>query len=133
MLDAKFLEGIYEAIPQILLQTYIMFLLSVSSGAFQLPIFLSLLISMLTVSGVLVMVVDRGKIRQITLGPRRKNPWFVRYLAHGLAVLFDGEKLCASNKYGNKSHEGMKELIHYSVHPPYPSSFPSPSLLSHSS
>lgn len=109
------MEGIYEAIPQILLQTYIMFLLSVSSGTFQLPIFLSLLISMLTVSGVLVMVVDRGKVRQITLGPRRKNPWFVRYLAHGMAVLFEGEKLCSSHKMGAKSHEGMKELVHYSV------------------
>jgi hypothetical protein len=117
VLDAKFLEGIYEAIPQILLQTYIMFLLSVSSGSFQFPIFFSLLISMLTVSGVLVMVVDRGKVRQITLGPRRKNPWFVRYLAHGIAVLFEGENLCTKNKFGLKSHEGMKELIHYSVPP----------------
>jgi hypothetical protein len=127
VLDAKFLEGIYEAIPQILLQTYIMFLLSVSSGSFQFPIFFSLLISMLTVSGVLVMVVDRGKVRQITLGPRRKNPWFVRYLAHGIAVLFEGEKLCSTNKFGLKSHEGMKELIHYSV--PYALSSLMPSSL----
>jgi hypothetical protein len=71
---------------------------------------------MMTVSGVLVMVVDRGKVRQITLGPRRKNPWFVRHLAHGIAVLFEGERLCAKKNYGGmKSHEGMKELIHYSV------------------
>lgn len=61
------------------------------------------------------MVVDRGKVRQITLGPRRKNPWFVRYLAHAIAVLFEGENLCSNNKFGVKSHEGMKELIHYSV------------------
>ena len=115
VLDSKFLEGIYEAIPQILLQTYIMFLLSVSSGKFQFPIFISLLFSMLSVSGVLVMLVDRGKIRQITLGPRRKNPWFVRSLAHGLAVLFEGEHLCQRGKFNVRSHEGMKELIHYSV------------------
>ncbi len=59
------------------------------------------------------MLVDRGKVRQVTLGPRRKNPWFVRYLAHMLAVLFEGETLIKQKH--TRSHEGMKDLIHYSV------------------
>ena len=115
MLDTKFLEGVYENIPQIVLQTYIMFRVSVDHGGFAISIFLSVLISLFSVSGVLVMLLDRGKVRKITLGPRDRNPWFVRYLAKVLAVLLEGDR-CGQTVVGSpRTQEVMKDLISYSV------------------
>jgi len=116
LLDTKFLEGVYENIPQIVLQTYIMFRVSVDHGGFAISIFLSVLISLFSVSGVLVMLLDRGKVRKITLGPRDRNPWFVRYLAKVLAVLLEGDR-CGQTVVGSpRTQEVMKDLISYSCY-----------------
>lgn len=51
----------YENIPQIALQTYIMFLISVRNGEFDLRVFISVIISLVSVSTVLVMLVSKLK------------------------------------------------------------------------
>jgi hypothetical protein len=110
VLDTKFLEGVYENIPQICLQTFIMFTVSVEHGGFALSIFVSVVISLVSVSGVLVMLVDRGKVRKASLGPRERNPWFVRWTARVLAVVLESDMV-----HSGRAQEAMKSLVNYSV------------------
>mgnify|MGYP003386046553 FL=1 len=86
-LDTRFLEGVYENIPQIALQTYIMFLVSVRNGEFDLRVFISVIISLVSVSSVLVMLVDRGPVRSMCLGHAENHPEMVKMLARGLTVI----------------------------------------------
>ena len=109
-LDLKFLEGVYENIPQICLQTYIMFTVSVTHGTFSLSIFLSVLISLASVSGILVMLVDRGRVRKVSLGPKDKNPWFVRWTARIVAILLESDMIQTGRR-----QQAMKSLVNYSV------------------
>lgn len=106
-LDTRFLEGVYENIPQIALQTYIMFLVSVRNGEFDLRVFISVIISLASVSGVLVMLVDRGPVRSMCLGPAEHHPEMVKVLAQALTVILVGNY----HKSGN-----MKQLVNYSCH-----------------
>lgn len=87
-----------------------MFTVSVEHGGFALSIFFSVLISLISVSGVLVMLVDRGKVRKASLGPRERNPWFVRWMARLLAVVLESEMVATG-----RAQEAMKGLVNYSV------------------
>lgn len=80
-LDLKYLEGVYENIPQIVLQTFIMFEVSVTKGAFDLPILISVIISLLSVSSLLSTLQDRARIRKFSLARLEDNPYGVRALA----------------------------------------------------
>ena len=84
-----------------------MFLVSVRNGDFDLRVFLSVMISLASVSTVLVMLVDRGPVRAMCLGDAQDHPRMVKYLARGLTVILVGNY----HKTGN-----MKQLVNYSCH-----------------
>lgn len=89
-LDMKFLEGVYEATPQIVLQAYIMFVVSVQSGVVDLPILYSIIVSLFSVSSIISMLADRGRIRKVALLHVNDNPWCIQILAMILTTFGGG-------------------------------------------
>lgn len=96
----------YENIPQLFFQSYVMFRVGITEGAFEVAVLGSILISLTSVSSVLVMVADRGKIRKQSLGAIEDNPKCVQVVANAIACFF-GISF-------NEKH--IKNIINYTVY-----------------
>jgi hypothetical protein len=81
MLDFKYVMGVYKAIPQTFLKTYIMFAVAMSSDEYDMWVLTSIALSIISITIIFIMRYDRKEARRMAMASVKDQPICAVYLA----------------------------------------------------